>query len=602
MAGKYDDIILAEQRERIAGVVIGALDDLPRDIFQKFRGVMQKGRPIPGFNKDPFRAPAEMLKRHIAERMERIPEFATIVADVWTYSQPLLRDDVSAHLDKLGQRAVEMSDDNHAFWDEQLAALAVKHDDYAENDVLLMMKICYAASKHSVSEDSDLRSSDPAARTTGALTVIFDHLSNLPAEAAHWDREIPRFAQRLEALMGKKDAERKLAATLNDDMKETIAEYAEDLAFVGANTANWDAAKLSNSKAIVDTAEALSALKPLLERYKPIRAPADNIADERARRQEREEVEDAITPLTTRIDKIMRIAEPPTQDAADAGDDADAQAQPSAESLMDAAGRISALQAQVLELSESKDALQAEVRDLVESEAQREARVAELSQSNESLTAQVAELSWTNKALQGENDGLRSDAQTLKDEMSDLQGQLHISKQQETTWRNQFEELAAGSAEDAPEPVPQEFESIEQALELAKTRYPNRLVIRPNKKSEVSNFYRNPGEVWNALEWLATTYHDTQTGKVRVKDLDESLRQVCSGWSYAGDQTDITVNTYLEWYTTMVDGVRYYVRKHIGKGRTRSANNIIRIGFDWDSESQRIIVGYIGPHQRNRKS
>ena len=230
------------------------------------------------------------------------------------------------------------------------------------------------------------------------------------------------------------------------------------------------------------------------------------------------------------------------------------------------------------------------------------AGVVKLAQENKNLQAQVTELTQANEALQGENDGLRSDAQTLKDEMSDLQGQLHISKQQETTWRNQFEELAAGSAEDAPEPVPQEFESIEQALELAKTRYPNRLVIRPNKKSEVSNFYRNPGEVWNALEWLATTYHDTQTGKVRVKDLDESLRRVCSGWSYAGDQTDITVNTYLEWYTTMVDGVRYYVRKHIGKGRTRSANNIIRIGFDWDPQSERIIVGYIGPHQRNRKS
>lgn len=600
MANRYQDMILAEQRERIAGVVVGALDDLPKDIYQKFRGVMQKGRPIPGFNKDPFRAPAGMLIRHMAERMERIPEFAIIVADTWTYSQHKLRDDVHAHLDKLGQRAVEMNDDNREFWDEQLAALAAKHGDYEENDVLLMMKICHAAGGPPATDGAAPDASDPAARTTGALTVIFDHLNNLPAEAPHWDGEIPRFAQRLTALMGKKDVERKYAASINNDMKEAIAAYADELAFLGANTAGWDAAKLSNSDAIRDTAAALSDLTPLLEKYQPIRAPADNIADERARRQAREELEDAITPLTTRIDELMRAAESPPQD--DAPDDADA-AQPSAESLMDAAGRVSALQAQVMELTESKDALQAELRELVKSDAQRQAQTAELAQSNESLQAQVAELTQSNETLQGANDGLRSDAQTLKDEMSDLQGQLHISKQQEIAWRNQYEELAAERAhEDAPEPVPQEFESIEQALELAKKRYPNRLVIRPNKKSEVSNFYRNPGEVWRALEWLATTYYDTQMGKERIPDLNESLRQVCSGWSYAGDQTDITVNTYLEWYTTMVDGVRYEVRKHIGKGRTRSANNIIRIGFDWDADSERIIVGYIGPHQRNRKS
>ena len=601
MANRYRDMILAEQRERIAGAVVGALDDLPKDIFQKFRGVMQKGRQIRGFNKDPFRAPAGLLKKHVAERMEHIPEFATIVADVWTYSQPKLRDDVHDHLDKLGQRTVEMDDDNREFWDEQLAVLAAKHNDYAENDVLLMMKICHAASNHPGAEGAAQDASDPAARTSGALTLIFDHLNNLPAEAPHWNAEIPRFAERLSALMGKKDAERKLASSLNNDLREAASDYAEDLAFLGARTANWNAAKLSNSKAIVDTAAALSELTPLLAKYQPIRLPADNIADERERRQAREELEDAITPLTARIDDIMQATESPPQD--DAPDDAASQAQPSAESLMDTAGRVSALQAQVLELTESKDALQAELRDLVKADARRQSQIAELSQSNETLQAQVAQLAQSNETLQGENDGLRSDAQTLKDEMSDLQGQLHISKQQEIAWRNQFEEIAAARAhEDTPEPVPQEFESIEQALELAKKRYPNRLVIRPNKKSEVSNFYRNPNEVWNALEWLATTYHDTQTGKVRVKDLDESLRQVCSGWSYAGDQTDITVNTYLEWYTTMVDGVRYYVRKHIGKGRTRSANNIIRIGFDWDAQSERIIVGYIGPHQRNRKS
>ena len=51
---------------------------------------------------------------------------------------------------------------------------------------------------------------------------------------------------------------------------------------------------------------------------------------------------------------------------------------------------------------------------------------------------------------------------------------------------------------------------------------------------------------------------------------------------------------YREWYTTTKDGVTYELRKHIGKGTGRDSN-IIRVAFDWDEDSQRVIVGYIGP-------
>ena len=100
--------------------------------------------------------------------------------------------------------------------------------------------------------------------------------------------------------------------------------------------------------------------------------------------------------------------------------------------------------------------------------------------------------------------------------------------------------------------------------------------------------------------WLIPTI-PTQTGETRVIDLNESIRNTCSGWEYKANQTDITFNMYREWYTTTMDGNTYELRKHIGKGTGRDSN-IIRVAFDWDEDSQRVIVGYIGPHQRNRVS
>ena len=41
---------------------------------------------------------------------------------------------------------------------------------------------------------------------------------------------------------------------------------------------------------------------------------------------------------------------------------------------------------------------------------------------------------------------------------------------------------------------------------------------------------------------------------------------------------------------------------HVGKGTSFDPQNTIRIAFDWDEEEQRVVVGYIGRHQKNRRS
>ena len=39
-----------------------------------------------------------------------------------------------------------------------------------------------------------------------------------------------------------------------------------------------------------------------------------------------------------------------------------------------------------------------------------------------------------------------------------------------------------------------------------------------------------------------------------------------------------------------------------GKGTSFDPQNTIRIAFDWDDEEKRVVVGYIGRHQKNRRS
>lgn len=584
MTVRYDEVMTDEQRDKVVSTLIRSLNSIPKDINQRFKGVMQKGRPIPGFNKDPFRAPPPILKQTILERMEQMPEFAAIVTDVWTYAQTELRDLVSAHIKDLDIPDADSDQVDPDFWQKQTDAFAAEHADYAKDDVLLMMAVCYTAGRHMPSDDDAPPSESD--RIAKRLSGTIDWLGVIPAEAPQWDDAIPQFSKSLTDLIAAKQEERRQAATLGADLEDMKAAYAAELAFFSPQARDWRAAKLATSAHISETAGIVATLNPLLAKYQPISRPADSIAEERIRREERHELEDAIEPLTSRINEIMEASQASdgaTEDAPDAA------AQPVQDTLDDMRARLD-------DISQFNDDLSARLDDISQTNEDLKTQIADLTQTNEDLQAD-------NFRLQGEIDGLNSDKQELNDEISELKSSLHISETNATNWRNAYDQiLAARYDESAPEPIPLEFESMVQVIELAKERYADNLHIRLNKKSDITDFYRNPKEVWDALDWLATTYYKTQTGAIRVKDLDVSLRQVCSGWSYASDQTDITVNTYPEWYTTSVDGVRYPLRRHIGKGRVRSANNLIRIAFDWDDETKRVIVGYIGPHQRNRNS
>ena len=140
-------------------------------------------------------------------------------------------------------------------------------------------------------------------------------------------------------------------------------------------------------------------------------------------------------------------------------------------------------------------------------------------------------------------------------------------------------------------------------MALAGKLFPDRLAIALNSKSDNKRSqFQKPQEVFDALAWLATAYHQRRANPGGSPDFDKLLKESCPGWSYKSSQTEITREQFEEWYTTTWEGKSYVLNPHLGKGISYDPQNTIRIAFDWDDDRKRVVVGYIGMHQRNRKS
>ena len=127
------------------------------------------------------------------------------------------------------------------------------------------------------------------------------------------------------------------------------------------------------------------------------------------------------------------------------------------------------------------------------------------------------------------------------------------------------------------------------------------LLFKFNSASDPDYPYDTPTDVWNALEWLATAYYDSHTGKISIPNLSDSLREV-SRFAYTPHQSGTTIGMYPDSYYTRINGHKVLLKEHMGAGIDRKPANSIRIAFNWDKQSGKVIVGYIGLHQHNRKT
>ena len=213
-----------------------------------------------------------------------------------------------------------------------------------------------------------------------------------------------------------------------------------------------------------------------------------------------------------------------------------------------------------------------------------------LKRERESYRSENDRLQSENNRLVQESAGLEAVKQSLDSENSEPRTKPLQSRDLGEYWQRFYaasEQL--GCVNDA----------VLRAMEL----FPKQLVFALNSKSDKDSPFQKPDEAFAALAWLATDYHHlrwTQPGK--DPRFDERLRKSCSGWSYKPHQANVTKQQFAEWYTTKFEGRPYKLDEHLGKGTSADPQNTIRIAFAWDEDRSQVIVGYIGQHQKNRRS
>ena len=561
------DMVVLQGPEYVESMVVGALDfrkrassgardTLNAELDRSVRG-------IPGF-RDASKAPSARLKGAVlGEFAQGDVSLARALVGVWAELEAELRDAVRTQLAPDGcgdgatpSGAVPWTDSQ---FEEAVDAVLCGSDDFEESDVRVMLCLVSGRCVHADNSGAEVES--PLFRT------FLEDLEQLAPDAVEWDD----FGEFLDAANGVALARHQRAAQLQLEMLESrvntaLGSYEEDLNYLGLHSqvSGWfDEAAV---KAYHDVSDALPIVEDLLEMlqvYRPIRPQADSRAKEIARAPERFDAEERIMGVVTRWRELMD--RPVEEDEPDfVWDDLD--------DGLSAAG-----------------------------EAQLKAEIAELRAEVERLRVADSVGQSQYDDLAKHRDGLAAERDSLQEEIGRLDGELTSRKETVEIWR-----LASVSArmDEAGLPASGQTEprTVKDAVDRAEKLFPDRLVLAFNSKSDKRSQFQRPQEVFDAMAWLATEYHHRRANPGGSPDFDKLLKESCPGWSYKSSQTEITREQFEQWYTTTWEGRTYDLSPHLGKGTSHDPQNTIRIAFAWDDERRRVVVGFIGMHQRNRKS
>lgn len=532
-----------------------------------------------------------------------------------------------------------------------------EHDKDKEEAALMVM--CLSGKSHETADD-------PAALETDLLGGWMEQLEGLPPDAPEWEESFA-FTDMVADLAERKMSERRgfESDAINRIVAEVKAEFDEELRYLGVNLAAWTGENALSKNAGTDAKALANEMRERLAEYRPLRPQASSRSEEAERSAKRDETEKAIIGMVPKWDALegapftvgeLAIHARRAKMADDEGGNSDI---PPGSPIFAEMAHLRKLRDSLDDIRKATDELSSEqskddIKNILQSHKDMKARIERLESDNtdlkganadlkslhDAVTDENAGLKRTNAALSAEkaerdavdaaaleaeverlqsdnrrlsedkeglelaNEGLRSDIELLGQEKDELQLDLTRSGETETYWREAYIAVSAGETRAAAGASPDaELGSVNEALELAETMFPNELAIALNSKSSKNSPFRKPDEVFAALAWLATEYHRRRTTPSSTRpDFNRLLKESCPGWFYKPGQTEVTAEQFIEWYTTTVDNKTHHLYHHIGKGNSHDPQHTIRIAFAWDDESERVAVGFLGLHQRNRRS
>lgn len=503
---------------------------------------------IDGF-RDASRAPHQRLLRPILDAVERGDyRLARAVLDTWMDSHETLRQAAAAHFANRGIRVPEPpeacfeSSWTMDEWERERRAIMANDGALDKEDAGLML--CLVSRRFPA----------PPPLESPYFCGWIEELWNLSPEAPEW-AETDAFTEWIRDVRRVKQRElfRSRMAGITEVCDDIRNRFDEDLRYLNVDTSPWASAVEERPRLAGPALDVLGTLRDELQAYQPIRPQAASRDEELQRSVERRQREEDILRLVADWEELLAQPSPGEEPAPETGDPG------SARTVDDPAGTVD-------------EDHEADEHDQVQHE--------------------LALLRDKNNRLQEENRGLRSEKAQRDQEIDRLKDELSRSRMTEEQWRRTYVDEKRRSralADDDPVTV----DSVRGAIALAQETFPDRLLIKLNSKSNSDTPFESPGEVFDALAWLATAYR---------KVPPEQLGEVCPGWFYKANQSDKTMGRFREWYQARVDDTTWELSNHVGKGNSHDPRYTIRIAFAWDETKDRVVVGFVGVHQKNRRS
>ncbi len=568
-----------EYHKAVVRRAIDSRDKVSKEARGLLNSAINSTVKVPQFPKEPAKAPTPYLLEHVLKAVTIFDKLTGAVLKVWAESHDALGDVVVKHLEDLAMPAEYPDFSGNQFrgswfsdvWEREIDKILECHGDFDKDDVALML--CYVSGKI------------PGSRETkdDVLSQGLEYLRSLPPNAPEWEQEIPEFVASLNAIQKKKEKQRSQAVELDTAIADIGDACSAELAFFQRDITSWSVAQLSPDADILEALQLTKKLQSLLTEYQSVYVMAPVFSEEQIRRQERAALEPRILSMMGRIDRLMGGSDGPDDDSPSGVDVVYDSEDPTEHTDL---------------LADAQTDAQAEVRSS-SGGSEEQQTTGEAIEPSEDPDGDVKSEVENKRAFSDEDyTSLQSENQCLNRKLKSLHNKLYTSEKEAEIWRVAYIEEASKGPMTVGEDEDLSIESVNDAVELAKERFDDELLFQLNGKSCVEdNPFKHPKAVWDALQWLATTYYGARMGEINLSSLDVSIREACKWW-YRGHQSDITMNKYEDWYTTKVGNKVYWLHKHIGTGSNKDARYTIRVAFDWDKSKERVVVGFIGQHQQ----
>ena len=548
-----------EYHGRVVKQVLAAERQLSESIRQTLR-LCVRGIPVKGHR--PGNGPLRLYHSQLTKMSRLVDQPAEAVLQGWVETHGDLRDLVVNHLRSRAlldgefdvmilSVATSRWDDT---WDDALEQLIEQNSSLSEDDLTLMTFLVGGQMPPPEGEESPMTDSDKP-ELPPLFEGVLRTLAELPIDGSEWSYVSTHFMDATNRLRTDLKQRASRAAA-----KEELARLATGL--MGAHADALTFLEVDGSQRLgppvdgwadpLTARDQLARLGELLTEYDIARRIAPTRSEEEVRRLHRIELEQQIDDTLSAID---------------------------------------GLEATQLEDRQSTVEAPAERPSILFGTG-----LTELLTEVERLRSESTILLSERDQLAIERDGLFAEREALTETVKALEDDLDENRENAEAWRLLYHLSHMEQEEDTIVEERTTAQSVAHAKQVAEERFSGRLEFRLISKSDLDIPFDKPQQVYDALEWLATTYYESKTASSGTPDLDFSLKETC-GWRYTRQQSDVTMGQFAEYYEVVVDGRKYKLAEHIGTGNGY-ARGTIRTAFFWDSERSKVVVGYIGRHQR----